>query len=357
MAYLGGLTGGRRPLTYSLMPGQMRNTRVNVFQNNYIMPMDTCCYPPPPDCHHHDSGMPNLLKWLFGIGAGFSLAGGIIEGVSGKPEGAGGASKKDIDAENDLAQLQANFKKAGYTISKYSDGTCEARDKNGKLVASAKTPMLLRAELDKLQDTEKPADPKPPITPTQTAAPKLSPSDADIMITGFKARNPEYKDLDITYNNGKYIYNGQEFESLDKLKAELINNPPTAENTDSPEQVVPNPSVSARQTSTVTKSKTNQNTDKYTPVNSGQTTQITQTRSYDENKADETGMKKMKEKYPDAVIEFDKYKNIYTAKIIDKNGPVYRQVEAKNLEELETKMKEQKPYQLPDEILHPFKFK
>ena len=104
MAYLGGLTGwsggGRRSLSYNLMPGQMRNTRVNIFQNNYMMPMTTCYYADPCQCSsNNDSGVPKWMQWMMGIGMGTTFLGGILDGIFSNPEGAGGASKKDVDAE------------------------------------------------------------------------------------------------------------------------------------------------------------------------------------------------------------------------------------------------------------------
>ena len=217
MAYLGGVAGwsggGRRPLTYSLLPGQMRNTHVNVFQN--YMPMTACYLEEIPS-----SKSEGMSKWLqvalFG-GLGASFLGGIasaIWGGGGRSEGAGGVSKKEVAAEQDLEQLKTDFKEQKYSISRYSDGTCFAR-KNGKIVASAKTPLLLRAELDALQ--ESPAD----NTPTTE---KFSQDIGNGLITGLLAKysGKGIQAGAITYDaaNGKFKYNNKEY-TYTELNAEL----------------------------------------------------------------------------------------------------------------------------------------
>lgn len=205
--YLGGLTGwsggGRRPITYGLMPGQMRNTRVNIFQSNYVMPMATCYYAEPP-CHCEDSGMPKWMQWTMLGGMGAQLIGGILSGIfgGGSSEGAGGA-KKDADAELDLRQLKTDYK--NYTFSRYSDGTVRARDKNGKVIATANSPLELRDALDELNTTN---------TNTETET-KYSKAVGDKMAENYiGTHSDKLSEGSITYNpeTGKFKYNGNEYD-------------------------------------------------------------------------------------------------------------------------------------------------
>lgn len=217
--------GGRRPLTYNLMPGQMRSTRVNVFQSNYIMPMATCYYAEP-HCHCEDSGMPKWMQWMMGIGMGSQLLGGIMSGIfggGGSSEGAGGVEKDPFNEAQKTKYAQ---------IKDVYGSQCKLSvpDKDGYLyIIDKKDPKIkhkvhiddLEAKVAELYDENSTTDPVTTTTHTYTA------TEADMMIAGFKAKNPSYKDLDIRYKNGKYVYNNQEFEDLSKLNDYLTENSPT----------------------------------------------------------------------------------------------------------------------------------
>ncbi len=99
--------GGRRPLTYNLMPGQFRNTRVNVFSNQTIINNNIGgfggCYDYG-DCGCGcDSGMPKWMGWMMGGGMLLNGLGSILSCFWGG--GGGGGTKADAP---DLASLKAD---------------------------------------------------------------------------------------------------------------------------------------------------------------------------------------------------------------------------------------------------------
>ncbi len=133
--------GGRRPLTYNLMPGQFRNTRVNVFPSQTIINNNIGnfggCY----DYGHcgcdGGSSTPKWMNWMMGIGFGTSLLGSILGMFGGG--GGGGAAKADT-ATDEFASLKTLYPKN--TFSKVGD-TYVCVTKDGKQIRGKSPDELL----------------------------------------------------------------------------------------------------------------------------------------------------------------------------------------------------------------------
>lgn len=133
--------GGRRPLTYNLMPGQFRNTRVNVFPSQTIINNNIGnfggCY----DYGHcgcdGGSSTPKWMNWMMGIGFGTSLLGSILGMFGGG--GGGGAAKADAPTD-EFASLKTLYPKN--TFSKVGD-TYVCVTKDGKQIRGTSPEDLL----------------------------------------------------------------------------------------------------------------------------------------------------------------------------------------------------------------------
>ncbi len=102
--------GGRRPLSYNLMPGQFRNTRVNVFQNNTIINNNIGAFG---GCYDYGDcgcgGGSNKMSWMDWTIAGSMLLNTLtqIGTCFWGGGGGGGAEKAKADAP-DLTSLKAD---------------------------------------------------------------------------------------------------------------------------------------------------------------------------------------------------------------------------------------------------------
>lgn len=222
--YLGGLTGwsggGRRPITYGLMPGQMRNTRVNIFQRNYVMPMATCYYAEPP-CHCEDSGMPKWMQWTMLGGMGAQLIGGILSGIfgGGSYEGAGGAKRDPLSdkQKSNLTVMRQTYSQDCTISDPTAEGQVCIQGKtkvNGKYQRTWVDVNNLQAKLSELYDT---AD------NDNTETPVVNHKHNQQLVETAVTADPELKEK-ITYdkNKGKFIVDNKEFDPdkfSDALKA------------------------------------------------------------------------------------------------------------------------------------------
>lgn len=156
--------GGRRPLTYNLMPGQFRNTRVNIFPSQTIINNNIGnfggCFDYGDCCCGGGDKTPSWMNWMMGIGMGTSLLGGILSmfGIGGgksaeSTEGAGEAKQKPKTDDSDLKNLKTLY--PNHNIVKMEDGTYVAKPKNGGKSITAKTAAELMEKLD--AKAEKPA--------------------------------------------------------------------------------------------------------------------------------------------------------------------------------------------------------
>lgn len=120
--------GGRRPLSYNLMPGQFRNTRVNVFSNPTIINNNIGgfggCYDYYDDCGCGG----NKMSWMDWTMMGGMLLNGLGNMFACFWGGGGGGGKTDVDVKIDLTAAKADVKalKEQYPDAKISvmhDGT------------------------------------------------------------------------------------------------------------------------------------------------------------------------------------------------------------------------------------------
>ena len=170
--------GGRRPLTYNLMPGQFRNTRVNVFPSQTIINNNIgnfgsfggcydygdCC------CGGGNDKTPSWMNWMMGIGMVGTLVGGIMSlfggGGAKETEGAGGKEKTpDNTAKDWVKTIKNSFPDA--KLSATPDGRYML---NGKIYD---THDEVLAELNKTP--EKPAATTTPTNTTPAKTPATDP--------------------------------------------------------------------------------------------------------------------------------------------------------------------------------------
>lgn len=143
--------GGRRPLSYNLMPGQFRNTRVNVFSNPTIINNNIGgfggCYDYYDDCCC--GGGSNKMSWMDWTMMGGMLLNGLGNMFACFWGGGGGGSKTDVDVKVDLSAARADVKalKEQYPDAKISvmhDGTFmlngEKYDTIDEVIDALKTP-------------------------------------------------------------------------------------------------------------------------------------------------------------------------------------------------------------------------
>ncbi len=143
--------GGRRPLSYNLMPGQFRNTRVNVFSNPTIINNNIGgfggCYDYYDDCCC--GGSSNKMSWMDWTMMGGMLLNGLGNMFACFWGGGGGGSKTDVDVKVDLSAARADVKalKEQYPDAKISvmhDGTFmlngEKYDTIDEVIDALKTP-------------------------------------------------------------------------------------------------------------------------------------------------------------------------------------------------------------------------
>lgn len=143
--------GGRRPLSYNLMPGQFRNTRVNVFSNPTIINNNIGgfggCYDYYDDCCC--GGSSNKMSWMDWTMMGGMLLNGLGNMFACFWGGGGSGSKTDVDVKVDLSAARADVKalKEQYPDAKISvmhDGTFmlngEKYDTIDEVIDALKTP-------------------------------------------------------------------------------------------------------------------------------------------------------------------------------------------------------------------------
>lgn len=194
--------GGRRPLTYNLMPGQFRNTRVNVFPSQTIINNNIGnfggCY----DYGHcgcdGGSSTPKWMNWMMGIGFGTSLLGSILGMFGGG--GGGGAAKADT-ATDEFASLKTLYPKN--TFSKVGD-TYVCVTKDGKQIRG-KSPDEL---LNKLGGGDEGAG-ELSLAPTATENDTLK-----------RYISSNYPNIEVT-DDGKFEVNGKKYDKLGDAIAAL----------------------------------------------------------------------------------------------------------------------------------------
>lgn len=135
--------GGRRPLSYNLMPGQFRNTRVNVFQNNTIINNNIGAFG---GCYDYGDcgcgGGSNKMSWMDWTMMGGMLLNGLgnILSCFWGGGGGGGAEKAKADAPDEFASLKTLYPK--HTFSKVGD-TYVCVTKDGKQIRGTSPEDLL----------------------------------------------------------------------------------------------------------------------------------------------------------------------------------------------------------------------
>lgn len=123
--------GGRRPLTYNLMPGQFRSSRVNIFPSQTIINnnignfgtygyYDDCC------CNGGGNKM-GWAGWTMMFGMGLSFLGNMFTGLFGSGGTDGAGSKSAPLSSADLSALKNDAKAYSEQLNKkiavLSDGT------------------------------------------------------------------------------------------------------------------------------------------------------------------------------------------------------------------------------------------
>ncbi len=187
--------GGRRPLTYNLMPGQFRNTRTHIFQNQTIINNNVNYCNHGSYQYYDDCGCSNQkmgwFDWTMLGGMGLNLLGNMFSLFGG----GGGADKTQTPAldqnakkslDNDLAAIKKQYPDAN--LSALSDGTILC---NGDKYASIDGVLdALKTPTKKESETSQ----KPTVTPE---------AEKSLMDTFGITKTPDgkYKVGDQEYNN------------------------------------------------------------------------------------------------------------------------------------------------------------
>ena len=190
--------GGRRPLSYNLMPGQFRNTRVNVFSNPTIINNNIGGFG---GCYDYDCGCgcggSNKMSWMDWTMMGGMLLNGLGNIFACFWGGSGGGAEKTQAKpadDTDLKNLRTLYKNE-YNIIQNSDNSFSARPKAGGKTITAST----ATELMELLDSE----------PSQTARTDRSGN----VVTSELER--QLQEAGITRTpDGKYKVNNVEYETL-----------------------------------------------------------------------------------------------------------------------------------------------
>lgn len=122
--------GGRRPLTYNLMPGQFRNSRVSIFPSQTVINNNIGSFGNY-GCYDDCCGGGNKMGW-FGWtmlgGMGLSFLGNLFTGIFGggsKPDGAGDTPtpEKPLDLKSIKEDAKVYSSQFDVKIDVLSDGT------------------------------------------------------------------------------------------------------------------------------------------------------------------------------------------------------------------------------------------
>lgn len=122
--------GGRRPLTYNLMPGQFRNSRVSIFPSQTVINNNIGSFGNY-GCYDDCCGGGNKMGW-FGWtmlgGMGLSFLGNLFSGIFGggsKPDGAGDTPtpEKPLDLKSIKEDAKVYSSQFDVKIDVLSDGT------------------------------------------------------------------------------------------------------------------------------------------------------------------------------------------------------------------------------------------
>lgn len=190
--------GGRRPLSYNLMPGQFRNTRVNVFSNPTIINNNIGgfggCYDYYDDCCC--GGGSNKMSWM-----DWTMMGGMLLNGLGNMFACfwgGGGGKPDVEEKpKDLSNLRSDVR----AYAEMHDNCTKAKVlSNGSILAT------INGETDTYPDLEAfiEALGTSPSNNDRGSAPSALTDDIKSLLSN----------LNITIEaNGKFKFNGQEYDS------------------------------------------------------------------------------------------------------------------------------------------------
>lgn len=156
--------GGRRPLTYNLMPGQFRSSRVNIFPSQTIINnnignfgtygyYDDCC------CNGGGNKM-GWAGWTMMFGMGLSFLGNMFTGLFGSGGADGAGSKSAPLSSADLSALKNDAKAYSAQLNKKIEVLSD-----GNLLCDGEK----YANFDELLDVIK-AEKTAPAAPAATAA-------------------------------------------------------------------------------------------------------------------------------------------------------------------------------------------
>lgn len=167
--------GPRSPLTYNLMPGQFRNSRVSIFPSQTVINNNIGSFGNY-GCYDDCCGGGNKMGW-FGWtmlgGMGLSFLGNLFSGIFGgggcKPDGAGDTPTPRSDL--DLKNLNALYKADGYTIVQNEDGSFTAKKKGEPAITKPNRADLEAALTDALKKPEEVVPPKVKEKETVTTEP------------------------------------------------------------------------------------------------------------------------------------------------------------------------------------------